>query len=78
MSLEFVVDRWAQPGPEPDWIREHGDDEIPVKLIDLLCLVARLEDIARKPDPLTEHRLVTCDLVRMKAYLPPEALEELG
>jgi hypothetical protein len=27
---------------EPDWIRAHGDDLIPVKLIDLLTVVPRL------------------------------------
>jgi hypothetical protein len=65
---------------EPDWIREHGGDLIEVKLIDLLSLVARLEQVEREelapPDILIE-RLFTCDLPRLRRYLPSRALEEL-
>ncbi len=64
-------------GVAPDWLRQHGNDEVPVKLADLLCLVARLEQYRQDPGLGTLDRLFTCDLPRMRGDLPPEALEEL-
>ena len=67
------------PADAPDWVREHGGDLIPVKLIDLLCLVARLEQIGRgdMQSGLLVMRLISSDLPRLRAYLPERALEEL-
>lgn len=64
-----------------DWLREHGNDLVEVKLIDLLCLVARLEEATAEPwfeaYGVACARIWSCDLPRLKAYLPPRALEEL-
>ena len=68
--------------PAPDWLREHGDDLIPVRLIDLLCAVARMElmeQVSRAGgtagiDSIHE-RIFTCDLPRLRRYLPVRALE---
>jgi hypothetical protein len=64
------------------WLAEHGNDVIPVKLIDLLSVVARLEQADREGriehDASAAERLVTCDLPRLKAYLPGEAHRELS
>lgn len=64
----------------PNYLAEHGDDLIPVKLIDLLSTVARIEQADREGhiehDIITE-RLITCDLPRLRNYLPPEAIEAL-
>lgn len=78
MTFAIVPDPWLA-GPDPAWIREHADDLIEVKLIDLLGVVARLEQCAPDPDahPVTHERLFTCDLPRLRAYLPERALEEL-
>ena len=64
---------------DPDWVREHGGDIIEVRLIDLLCLVARLEQVEREGerDGLLVMRLIGSDLPRLRAYLPERALEEL-
>lgn len=63
------------------WLVEHGNDTIPVKIIDLLSVVARLEQADREGkiehDASAAERLVTCDLPRLKAYLPGEAHHEL-
>lgn len=65
---------------EANWLAEHGNDMIPVKLIDLLSVVARLEQAEREGriehDASAAERLVTCDLPRLKAYLPDEAHHE--
>jgi hypothetical protein len=65
-----------------NWLVEHGSDTVPVKLVDLLCLVARLEQAEREGkiehDASAAERLITCDLPRLKAYLPDEAHRELG
>lgn len=63
-----------------DWIREHGGDLIPVKLIDLLTVVGRLGDLEcqrDQPPDLLIMRLCNSDLPRLRAYLPDRALEEL-
>lgn len=65
---------------EPDWIREHGNDLIPVKLIDLLTIVGRLGNLERQeaqPPDVLIMRLVNSDLPRLRGYLPDRALEEL-
>lgn len=53
---------------------------IPVKLIDLLSVVARQADREGRieHDASAAERLVTCDLPRLKRYLPDEARCELG
>jgi hypothetical protein len=65
-----------------DWLAEHGDDLIPVKLIDLLSAVGRIEQADREHkieyDGSAAWRLVTCDLPRLRGYLPEEAIRELG
>lgn len=65
-----------------NWLVEHGDDTIPVKIIDLLTVVARLEQADREGriehDASAAERLVTCDLPRLKSYLPDEAHRELS
>jgi hypothetical protein len=77
-AFEIVPSPWVSRPPLLDsWLRRHGDDEIPVKLIDLLSLVGRLEEAESDPDGFTAYRLYSCDLPRIRAYLPPEALEEL-
>jgi hypothetical protein len=66
----------------PDWIREHGDDMIPVKLIDLLSAVARMEQVHQENGTAglgsIHERIFTCDLPRLRRYLPERALEELS
>ena len=64
---------------ERDWLQKHGADVIQVRLIDLLCVVARLEQCAADPlaDPVTHERLFTCDLPRLRRYLPDRAIAEL-
>jgi hypothetical protein len=66
----------------PGWIREHGGDLIPVKLTDLLCAVTRMEQVSSDPSwpgaaSVTEERIYTRDLPRLRGYLPERALEEL-
>ena len=65
-----------------DWLVEHGSDMIPVKLVDLLSAVARLEQAEREGriehDGSAAERLVTCDLPRLRACLPNEARRELS
>lgn len=60
-----------------DWLREHGSDLVPVKLIDLLSVLARLEQADREHkieyDASAAERLITCDLPRLRGYLPAEA-----
>ena len=63
-----------------NWLVEHGNDMIPVRLVDLLTVVARLEQAEREGRIECDGsagRLVTCDLPRLKAYLPDEAHREL-
>ncbi|HEV2451633.1 MAG TPA: hypothetical protein VGS62_06885 [Streptosporangiaceae bacterium] len=65
----------------PGYLAEHGDDLIQVRLIDLLSTVARLEQADREQkiehDASAAERLITCDLPRLRGYLPIEALAEL-
>lgn len=65
-----------------DYFAEHGDDLIPVKLIDLSRAVVRMQQVQREEG--TDHlsiiheRIFTCDLPRLEAYLPEEARQENG
>jgi hypothetical protein len=63
------------------WLAEHGDDMVPVKMIDLLSVVARIRQADREGkiehDASAAERLVTCDLPRLMSYLPGRALGEL-
>ena len=64
-----------------DWLQAHGEDMIPVRLIDLLSAVARMEQTLGDPSfasgSVTEERIYSCDLPRLRGYLPAEALEVL-
>jgi hypothetical protein len=67
----------------PDWIRVHGADPVVVTTLDVMGLVARLQQIGDPTvsPPLREHlvmRLVDSDLPRFRGYLPPAALDVLG
>lgn len=59
------------------WLAEHGHDPVPVDLIDLMSAVARMEQTLRDPEfkthDLVHERIFTCDLPRLRGYLPPEA-----
>lgn len=61
-----------------DYLARHGNDMIPVRLIDLFSAVARMEQVSREPDfkvsDLTHKRIFTCDLPRLRYYLPDGAL----
>jgi hypothetical protein len=66
-----VTDYWAA----------HGNDQVPVKLVDLACLVARMRqvrDSGLAAAPVEHDRIFTCDLPRLERYLPPAAAAELG
>lgn len=69
------------PGTQPaaSWLRAHGYVMVAIPVMDLLSVVARLEQVKDDPaaHPVTFDRLFTCDLPRLRSYLPPEALEEL-
>lgn len=63
-----------------DYFAEHGDDMIPVKLIDLASAVARMRQVAAgEPvmDSIVHERVFTCDLPRLEGYLPEEARREI-
>jgi hypothetical protein len=66
-------------GADPGWIREHAGDLIPVKLTDLLSVVERLSQVQAEGDcgTVVHDRLFTCDLPRLRRYLPERALREL-
>lgn len=59
------------------WLREHGDDPVPVRLTDLLGVVIRMEQVSREADSsgldLVHQRIFTCDLPRLRRYLPDGA-----
>lgn len=65
-----------------DYFAEHGQDMIPVKLIDLVSTVARMRQADREGriehDASAAERLVTCDLPRLEGYLPEEARREMS
>jgi hypothetical protein len=64
----------------PDYFAEHGNDMIPVRLIDLACVVARLRQVldeGHETDSLIEERIFTCDLPRLEGWLPAQALREM-
>jgi hypothetical protein len=65
------------------WLASHGEDLIAVKVIDLLSAVARMEQVLRESEQhpfggITEERIYTCDLPRLRGYLPAGALKELS
>lgn len=63
-----------------DYWGEHGGDMIPVALIDLVSVIARLRQVHLKgPDdaPLQYDRLFLCDMPRLEGYLPDEAREAI-
>jgi hypothetical protein len=66
---------------DPHWLMGHGNDIVPVKLIDLISVIARLHQAHNEgkiqDDGSAATRLITCDLPRLQAYLPAEALAEL-
>lgn len=81
-GMRVVPDPWlAGPGAEraADWLRAHGYDMVALPVLDLLSVVARLEQASTDPasQPAILDRLFTCDLPRLRQYLPDEALEEL-
>lgn len=59
------------------WLREHADDLVQVSVIDLISVVTRLEQVSREPGfetaDVTHERIFTCDLPRLRGYLPDEA-----
>lgn len=64
----------------PDYFAEHGEDMIPVKLIDLVSIVVRLKQTQRDGiefDNMVHERVFTCDLPRLEAYLPDECKAEI-
>jgi hypothetical protein len=82
-GLEIVPDPWVSDNPgakaAASWLQAHGYDMVAIPVIDLLTVVARLDQIDRQGAcPVTLDRLFTCDLPRLRQYLPPKALEELG
>jgi len=82
-ELEIVPDPWTAEvsrAGAAGWLQAHGYDMVAVPVLDLLTVVARLEQIDRQGSracPVTFGRLFTCDLPRLRQYLPAEALEEL-
>ena len=67
--------------PGQDYFAEHGDDMIPVKLIDLASAVARMRQASAEPGFETQgvvhERIFTCDLPRLEGWLPEEARREI-
>ena len=64
-----------------DYWREHGDDLVQVKLIDLAGAIARMMQIEAggwDGDVVVSDRLLTCDLPRLFAYLPPGTQAEMN
>jgi hypothetical protein len=60
------------------WLTEHGGDVIGVKTIDLMSVIARLRQADSEGriehDASAAERLITCDLPRLTAYLPADAV----
>jgi len=66
---------------EPDYFAEHGDDMIPVRLIDLASAVARMRQVideGLETDSIVHERIFTCDLPRLEGWLPEEARREIA
>ncbi len=67
---------------EEDYFAAHGDDMIPVRLVDLASAVARMRQVAGEEDfgtlSIVHERIFTCDLPRLESYLPGEARREIG
>jgi hypothetical protein len=55
-----------------------ADELIPVKAIDLMTVIVRIEQAGREGtiahDASAAGRLVTCDAPRLRSYLPPHLL----
>ena len=66
----------------PDYFAAHGDDMIPVRLVDLASAVARMRQASEEPGfgglSVVHERIFTCDLPRLEAYLPEEARREIA
>jgi hypothetical protein len=63
------------------YFARHGDDMVQVKLIDLVCVIARLRQVHEDgidASPVVFDRIFTCDLPRLERYLPAEAIEAMG
>ena len=63
-----------------DYFAEHGDDMIPVKLIDLAVAVARMRQVVAEglaADSIVHERIFTCDLPRLEGWLPEAARREI-
>ena len=66
---------------EADYFAEHGDDMIPVRLIDLACAVARMRQVAAEgleAGSIVHERIFTCDLPRLEGWLPEKARREIA
>jgi len=62
------------------WL-EHRNDQVPVPLIDLVSLVARLTQIRSEGDAglwLLWDRVLPCDLPRLESCLPEQARMHIG
>ena len=74
--------RLYDPGMASDYFAEHGEDMVPVRLVDLACAVARMRQASQAPgfeaQDVVHERIFTCDLPRLEGYLPDEALREIG
>lgn len=61
---------------DADYLAGHGNDMVPVKLIDLASAVARMRQVQVEgigDVGLIHERIFTCDLPRLEAYLPAGA-----
>jgi hypothetical protein len=70
----------TQAQAKRDYFAEHGEDMVPVKLIDLVCAVARMKQVRDHgidAEPIVLDRIFTCDLPRLERYLPERAREEM-
>ena len=64
-----------------DYFAEHGDDMIPVKLIDLISAVTRMQQVYQEGADVAVveyERIFTCDLPRLERYLPEQARREIA
>lgn len=80
--LRVVPDPWPEDqGAQAavTWLQAYAYDMVALPVLDLLSVVARLEQVKDDPDadPVTFGRIFTCDLPRLRQYLPDGALEEL-
>lgn len=82
-GMRVVPDSWLAGDPDmadaASWLRAHGYNMVALPVLDLLSLVARLEQMEKDPSSQSFllDRVLTCDLPRLRQYLPDEALGEL-